>query len=307
MLNDGNGKFVDGTEAFSNALAYAGHVKDAVWADMDEDGREDLIVAAEWSPMQIFYNGKDGTRHVSFTDTEGFWNCVSVADLDGDGDKDFVAGNLGLNSELKVSKEQPIRMYVADYDGNERKEQLVTYFLQGQEVLFPTYAEVVQQIPMVKKKYLFARDFAKATLPELVSPQILDDALKYKVIRCENSWFENLGGGKFSIHALPQRMQFAPIRAVCIADVDGDSKEDIVAMGNLYEANIEMGRYDADFGTILYQNTSGMETREMQSMHVSGQVRNLCHLKGKNGEMLIVGKNNAPVQVIQLSHRKPDL
>jgi hypothetical protein len=57
-------------------------------------------------------------------------------DIDGDGDIDIVAGNLGLNSRLKASHAQPVRLYYNDFDDNGIKEQIMTFYLEDREISF---------------------------------------------------------------------------------------------------------------------------------------------------------------------------
>jgi hypothetical protein len=220
---------------------------------------------------------------------------------------DFVAGNLGLNSKLKPYPGKPLRLYVADFDQNGQTEQLLTYTLKGREVVFATYSEVTQQLPGVRKKFLFAKDFADASPEDLVGKQPLANALRLEVLVTESSWFENKGDDVFDRHALPRRLQFAPLRAGLVRDVDLDGIDDLIVMGNFYEANVEMGRYDADFGNILFGVSSDLGDTQVQTLHITGQVRNLRSINTKNGELIIIAKNDAPVQVIRIYQDHTDL
>ncbi len=307
LANDGAGHFTDVTAQYCPKLEKCGLVRDAKWVDINADGLPDLIVAAEWSPMQIFLNQHGKFMDVELKGTNGLWDFVDEADVDGDGDIDFVAGNLGLNSELTASTEQPLRLYVNDFDDNGQVEQLLTYYIDGREILFPTYAEITKQLPGIKKKYPYAKDFADATIADLVGQDKLDAAKHLEVYVTENSWFENKGNMVFERHALPRRMQFAPLRASLIRDFDGDGTSDLMAMGNFYETNIEMGRYDADYGTILFNGKSGLDKGFIQQMQITGQVRKIRAVHCNNGEIIVIAKNNAPVQVLRLGPSSPDL
>jgi hypothetical protein len=235
------------------------------------------------------------------------WNFISSADFDGDGDMDFAVGNLGLNSELKATAEKPVRLYIADFDQNGRIDQLLTRYIGDREILFPTYAEVTQQLSVIKKKYLYAKDFADASIEDLVGSENIRKAKKLQVSVLESSWFENKGDGDFERHAFPQRLQFAPLRAGLAKDFDGDGTIDLMAMGNFYEANIEMGRYDADYGNILFNDRQGLNEGNIQSLQVKGQVRNIRNVKIGDSEITVIARNNAPVLVLRLMQPKTDL
>ncbi|HEY1953900.1 MAG TPA: VCBS repeat-containing protein, partial [Gemmatimonadaceae bacterium] len=55
LRNDGHGHFTDVTDAVAPGLSHVGMVTDALWKDIDGDGRPDLIVVGEWMPITIFH------------------------------------------------------------------------------------------------------------------------------------------------------------------------------------------------------------------------------------------------------------
>jgi hypothetical protein len=167
LKNDGKGKFTDVTEQYSKELSKAGFVKHATWNDMDNDGDKDLVLSLEWDGIVAFINDKGKFSKKYLTDKKGWWNFTLPIDVDGDGDLDLIAGNLGLNNRLKASDTQPVKLYYNDFDDNGKKEQVLTYYLQGKEIPFATKEELVKQIPELKKKYLYAEGFAKASLNDI--------------------------------------------------------------------------------------------------------------------------------------------
>jgi hypothetical protein len=300
LMNNGHGKFSDVTAKYAPELKAAGMIKGAFWQDMDHNGHVDLLLAGEWCPLQIFYQSADHSfrQHV-IEGTSGWWNFVQPFDFDKDGDVDFVAGNLGLNSKLKGSENKPIHLYVNDFDHNGQIEQIMTYYIGDKEVVFPTHREVMRQLPSLKKKFLLAKDFAKADLKQLVGEDMVRKSEKLTAFNFENSYFENVDNkGTFIQHALPQALQFAPLRAADFIDLNGDGYEDLLLGGNFYENNIELGRYDADYGSVLINSASGLFNGDVKSLSFDGQVRKIKAIQVKGRLCFLVAFNNNPLRLI---------
>ncbi len=167
LQNDGSGKFKDVTARYAKDLSNVGFVTQALWYDIDKDGDKDLLLSLEWGGIVAFINDKGKFTKKILSDKKGWWNFILPCDIDNDGDIDLIAGNLGLNSRLKASAKEPVKMYYNDFDDNGKKEQVLTYYLGGKEIPFASKAELEKQMPIIKKKFLYAEDFAKASLKEL--------------------------------------------------------------------------------------------------------------------------------------------
>ena len=305
MLNKGAGVFEPVTRAYSSELAEVGLVKNGQWADLDADGDPDLILALEWQPLTIFRNEGDRFVKEELTDDSGWWNFVNVHDFDGDGDPDILAGNLGENSKLQPTPEEPVRMYVHDFDGNGQIEQILTYYLDGKEVPFANYAELTKQMVALKKKYLYAKDFASSSIRELFGSENLAQAKQYEINTRANMYFENTGG-EFVPVPLPQRLQFAPLKASALADLDQDGRNEVILGGNFFENNIEMGFYDANFGNVLSFDSQGnMSVTDLGNLAIKGQVRNIARIQINGKEAYILAKNNGKTQILCMEREKP--
>lgn len=300
LENDGEGNFTDVTSQKASALSNIGMVKNATIADMNGDGTNDLILACEWSPIQILLNKNNGFEPMKLAGSGlenklGWWNTVIAADFDGDGDQDLIAGNLGLNSKLRATPEQPIRMYYADFDDNGKKEQLLTYYLQGKEYLFYTYDEVTKQLPYIKKRYLKYADFANADLTDLIERSKLDKATVFEANYFASAYIENLGNGEFAVKALPTSVQFSTVNAGLVRDFDRDGNLDVLLAGNFYEINIQMGRYDASYGQLLRGNGDGtfisLSLAE-SGLRMVGQIRDLEMMTLADGRQIIMAARN---------------
>jgi hypothetical protein len=303
LKNDGTGKFSDVTNQYAKDLATIGYVKNAKLADMDKDGDQDLVIALEWDGICMMQNdGKSFTKKM-LTDKKGWWNFVMPFDFDGDGDTDILAGNLGLNSRMKANSEEPIKMYINDYDGNGRKEPILTYYLNGKEALFPTKLEMEKQMPVIRKKYIYATQFAKASLSDLVGEEKLKSAQMLSADYFQNAVLVNDGKGNFTLKPLGYQAQWTPFYDAQIIDANGDKLPDVLIMGNFYNCNIQMGRYDSDYGTVLINNGNcNFTPGPLNGLSVKGQVKKLRKIKLKNGEAVVAARNNDKLVVI--SRRK---
>ena len=303
LLNDGTGKFTDVTEKYAKGLSAIGFVTSAQWFDLDKDGRKDLLLSLEWGGIVAFMDhGGTFTKKI-LSDKKGWWNFVLPVDINNDGNIDLIAGNLGLNSRLKASEKEPVRMYYSDFDNNGKKEQVLTYYLDGRELPFANKDELEKQMPYLKKKFLYAEDFAKATLTDLFSTEKLREADTLTAGYFSNALLINQGNLNFSIQALPWEAQLSPYRDAAVIDANGDSLPDILLMGNFYDNNIQMGRYDADYGTILLNKGNGQfSTESLNGLAIKGQVRHIrpIHIAGK--EAFILARNNDSTKIIQFVH-----
>ncbi len=295
LINKGNGQFEDAT---NQVLSNAGLVKDGAWVDMDKDGDLDLVLAIEWQPITIFTNDNGVFKKSPVDQSSGWWNFVLPHDFDGDGDIDLVAGNTGLNSKLQPSPAQPVKLYVNDFDENGQIEQILTYHTKGREIPFATHAELTKQLVYLKKDYLYAQDFARASLQDLFGTA-LDNAAVLKVNTLSSAFFENQGNGQsFKLHPLPDELQFSSLETGLLLDSAG-SDPSVMLAGNFFECNIEMGRYDANKGNLLRFSKSGMKVSDLGTLNLQGQVRRIKPIKIQDETCFLLGKNNGRLQVLK--------
>ena len=136
LQNDGSGKFNDVTQQYAKELSNVGLVTNAVWVDVDKDNDTDLVVSCEWGGIEAFINENGRFSKQMLAKEKGWWNFILPVDIDNDSDIDFVAVNLGLNSRLKASAKEPVKLYCNDFDDNDKKEQVLTYYIHGKEIAF---------------------------------------------------------------------------------------------------------------------------------------------------------------------------
>ena len=304
LLNDGTGKFTDVTNKYAPGLAHAGFITSALWYDINKDGAKDLLLTTEWDGIVAFINNKKHFTKQYITDKHGWWNCLLPVDIDNDGDIDLVAGNLGLNSRLQASAKKPVRMYYNDFDNNGTKEQILTYYLNNKELVFANKDELQRQMPGLKKQFLYAEDFAKASLTDIFPTDKLNASKTFTADYFSNAILINDGKMNFTVQVMPWQAQLSPYKAATVVDANNDNLPDILLFGNYDENNIEMGRYDADYGTLLVNK--GKDKFEVQSLNglaVTGEVRYIKPIDIAGKPSFILARNNDSIKVIRFGKK----
>jgi hypothetical protein len=159
-------------------------VSDAVWTDFDNDNKIDFILAGEWMPVRFFKN--DGTKFSDMTDQSGtsaitgWWRSILPADVDNDGDIDYVLGNLGLNSYYRANSEMPVRIYAKDYDNNNSLDAIPSLYLPSsmtdntkREFPAQTRDDLVKQMIGFRSKFQNYKLFAQASMDKMLTPEEL--------------------------------------------------------------------------------------------------------------------------------------
>ncbi len=306
LTNDGKGNFNNSTSSVAPELLNLGMITDAVWADYDSDGDEDLIAIGEWMAIRVFQNDDGKLTEVStksgLADTSGWWNAIEAADLDNDGDIDFIVGNHGLNSRFRASKEEPLSCYINDFDQNGMAEQIICMYNEGTSFPQPLRHDLVMQLPSLKKKYLKYESYKNQTIQDMFPAEVLENSVIHKAKELRSVMLKNNGNSTFEVIALPLEAQTSPVYAIAIEDFDGDGKKDIFLGGNQYRVKPEAGRYDASYGTLLRgKDGSSFEVVPMQQsgLFINGEVRDAKSLKIGGRTTLMVAKNNLPLQLFE--------
>ena len=299
LVNDGQGNFSDATSTLAPQLQKLGMVTDAVWFNFDGDSFLDILIIGDWMSITIFLNnGKTLTKleHVNgLENTEGLWNRIKSSDLDGDGDLDFVLGNLGLNSKLKASPDRPLMLKVNDFDQNGSVEPIFAFEKNGKQYPLALRQDIIKQMSSLKKKFLYYEDYANKSLDEIFDQRVLEQATNLKIQEVRSSVLINRGDGSFELKPLPEEAQFSPVYGLAIEDIDGNGVSDLVLGGNLFAVKPEIGRYDALHGSVLLGIGNGEFTplsSRRAGLMVKGEIRHLGFLKKKTSKVLAVVRNN---------------
>ncbi len=303
LRNEGGGRFQRVPEEEAPGLANLGMVTSACWADLDGDNRPDLIVAGEWMPVTVFHNreGRLERQHGGLDPLTGWWTSLHVADLNRDGHPDLVAGNYGLNAKLTASTRYPLRLYVADFDGNGSLDPLLCVARDGRYYPFEGKEELEKQLPYLRKKYLGYGEMAGKTVEEIWGDK-LGDARVLEAATLASMVLINDGHGHLEPRPLPMAFQLAPVFAFASADFNGDGHVDLLAGGNFFGVTPYEGRYDAQSLALGWGTGNGYfraSPLRPEVLQLPGEVRDLLPITIGGRSCLLVARNNDSLRVLQ--------
>ncbi|MCE7058953.1 VCBS repeat-containing protein [Dyadobacter sp. CY343] len=295
-------KFSDATAAVAPELVNMGLVCDALWTDFDNDGWVDLMVAGEWMPLTFLKNEKGKFKKVisGLENKKGWWGSLVAGDFDNDGDMDYIAGNLGLNSLSRASETRPVSMFAKDFNNDGYFDAIPTVFYKAEdqtykEFPYNTRDDLGKQIIQVRQRFQEYSKFAQSSLSDILKPEELKDALQVTANWMKSSYVENQGNGKFIIRELPLKAQFAPIFGMVADDFDQDGNLDVMISGNDYGSEVSVGRYDAFYGLVLKGKGNGQfePLSHAQSGYLTkGNAKALVRLNAGNGKQITATSQN---------------
>ena len=305
LINDGTGHYTDQTTAYAAALSETGMVTDALWLDLNKDSLKDLVVVGEWMPIRIFYNSADVLTEVTdqygLQNTTGWWNTLVAGDLNNDGHSDLVVGNLGLNSFLKTSITQPVQLYIDDFSGNNKLEQILTYYNGSKEYPLASRDLMIENIPFLQEKYPTYADYAGEAIDDIFTKDQLQSATLRQVVEFASVVMINNGNETFTKNILPIEAQFSPNYSLLIDDINNDGFQDLITGGNFSGVPPDLGRYDASFGEIFLGDGQGSFTSlnfHTSGFVVNGEIRQMKKIKNPNNQdRILVARNNHTVAI----------
>jgi hypothetical protein len=303
LENDGHGNFRNITREKAPGLVGIGMITDMVWADIDNDHDQDMLVVGDWMPLRLFINqdGKfiDESESYGLTGTEGWWHTIAAKDLNNDGKIDFVLGNHGLNSFFKASAEKPLTMYVNDFDLNGTIEQIICAY--NGDISYPVVKreDLVKQIPLLERKYISFTDYKDQTITDIFPEEVLKRSVKNMARIMESSMLINKDNGAFELVPLPVEAQFSPVYAIIADDFDRDGICDLVLGGNQCRDKPETGIYDASYGLLLKGYPDGKWSSvppALSGICIKGAIRDLKFLNVRDYSILLIARNNNILQ-----------
>ncbi|MBF9254015.1 VCBS repeat-containing protein [Pontibacter sp. 172403-2] len=306
LLNDGKGRFKDATASLAPQLQKLGLVTDAAWYDLDGDRKQELVVVGEWMPITVFknVNGKlsDETESYFSNKYNGWWNKLLIDDFNQDGHPDLIAGNQGLNTQVKTSASEPAELYYKDFDDNGSVDPILCCYIQGKRYPYVTRDELQDQISMTRTRFANYETYSDATLNDIFTPQELKGAGHLSANYLKTAYFEGGADGKFKEQTLPVEAQFAPVFAIQSIDYNRDGLQDLLLCGNVRQARLRFGKYDANYGVLLQGNGKGgfaFVPQHKSGLQLKGDVRSIVPVNN----ILLFGMNQGEVKAYKI--KKP--
>lgn len=305
-METGQLTFEDQTNEIASSLTNIGMVTDALWMDVNNDNKEDLIVTGEWMDIIWMENtGNDLKEPQTLVDgSRGWWFSLEKADFDNDGDEDIIAGNLGRNYKYKASLEEPFDVFVKDFDGNGKDDIVLSYYNFGAQ--FPVRGRQCssQQIPAINSAFKDYNSFSTATVQDIFGTDALSSSLHYSATSFSSAYLENNGNGNFTATELPEIAQLAPVNDIQILDVNGDNNLDAVLIGNLHASEVETPRADAGIGVLLLgngDNTFRTSTLQESGLIIKHDAKHSSLLQIAEDNAIVIANNDGPIQLYRLN------
>ncbi len=308
--NDGKGQFTRINSESSKVLNSLGMVTDATLADLDLDGKKELVVVGRWMPVKIFKFSKGKIMDVSgiwgMNNTNGWYNTVVAEDLNNDGKIDLLVGNHGLNTRFHASQEEPIELLVNDFDNNGTYEQMISMYSEGKKYPFIQLKELAAQIPVVAQRYSSFNDYKNDETGAIFSKEISAKAQVFVTYNLASGIFYN-NGKKFTFEKLPMRAQLSPVYTIKTGDFDSDGNIDIITGGNFSESKPEVGTYHAGFGALFLGKADGQFQfipNSKAGFSIEGDIRNVEEVRIGDKNVLIFTRNNREIYTIEYGEKQ---
>lgn len=303
ILENDNGYFKDVTASVAPKLADIGLVTSALWTDFDNDGALDLIIVGEWMEISFFKNEKgkfiNVTNTTGLSGLTGLWNSINGADFDGDGDVDYIVGNLGTNTDIKVSQTEPLSIVAKDFDENGSIDPVMGYYVNGINYPLPNRDALISQISGMKRRFPYYKVYGNTTFNQVFKKDELEGALQKEITMLGTLYLENLGNCRFAYRLLPERAQMAPVYGISVADLDGDGNPDALLTGNRTDTETLGGYLNGSIGTVLMgDGRGGFRNIEVDKsgFNTPGDARGIAQLLSDNGMDFLVGNNDNKLQ-----------
>jgi len=305
LINNGKGVFIDAASTKYTNIANVGLIKGAEWCNIYGGKHKDLVIIGEWMNPKVFsFNGTSFMEQsTTLTGKEGWWQSVTAFDADGDGDDDLLLGNIGENFYLNPTENEPVKLWINDFDNNGSKDKILSRTVNGRDVPVFTKRELTEQMPTLKKQNLKHADYAKKSVQDLFTGTITEKSTVKKFTYAAHCMAINNGNGNFTINKLPWQTQLSCVNKSIATDINNDGKLDVLIGSNRYDFLPQFCRLDAAFGWVLVNNGAGnfsvMDSKK-SGLTIKGSVKDIKAITVKKEQVYLYLINNEfPIMVKQ--------
>jgi enediyne biosynthesis protein E4 len=297
FVNDGKGHFVDIAQTKNIDIARIGMVTGAAWEDLTGDKQKELIIVGEWMAPRIFTFNNDHFNELktNISDKFGWWQSLGVADINNDGRRDLILGNIGENFYLNPKAEIPAKLWLNDYDKNGDIDKIMSYSVNGRDMPVFLKRDMQDQLPGLKKENLKHSEYANKAVQDLFSKEMIASSIVKNFSYASSCVAINEGNGRFTIKELPVMSQLSCINAIKPIDVNGDGILDLVTGGNQFGFLPQFEKLDASFGDILINNGKGnfiWQENKKTGLDLKGELRDIATIENSKGVFLLFLQNN---------------
>ncbi|WP_245843484.1 VCBS repeat-containing protein [Niastella vici] len=296
-LNNGEGHFTDIAKTKNADIANIGMVTGAVWANVAGDAAKELIITGEWMAPRIFTFKGDHFIEVKsdLNELYGWWQTVVAADVNNDGKTDLVLGNVGDNFYLHPDKEDPVKLWINDFNSNGSEDKILTRTYEKRDVPVFLKREMQEEIPSIKKENLQHKDYARKSIQELFPEEMIEKSNVKLFNYTKTIVAINNGNGQFTIQPLPYEAQLSLTNAILCTDINKDGFPDLVLGGNKSGFPPQFGKLDASYGDVLINNGKGSFTwlpSRQTGLLVEGEVRDITLIAGTGENYIVFARND---------------
>ncbi|MGB5665640.1 MAG: RNA-binding protein, partial [Maribacter sp.] len=194
----------------------------------------------------------------------------------------------------------PAEMYFSDFDNNGSVDPIFCYYIQGKSYPYLTRDELLGQLAGLRSKFTSYKSYADATLTDIFSSDELKNANKLLANHFQTTLFLSNPQNKFLVSPLPVQSQYSPVYSIAISDFDHDGNKDMILMGNNHNFKLRLGKFDANFGTLLLGDGKGgfQYVNQIKSgLDIRGAVKSSVII----GDQLLIRINKMPIRAYTIS------
>ena len=304
-----NGIFKNVTYKTAPEFEDFGIVNKVITTDINNDGWEDFICVGEWTNIGVFINNKGKFKNISIESgldkIYGWWYNIQETDVNNDGYKDYIVGNIGTNSKYKTNQSKPLKVFADDFDENGTHDLVLSYEYKNEYVPLRGKECSTQQMPFIGDKIPTFDEFATASIEDIYG-EVVTTAYQKKVTEFSSVILVNNGDMTFKVNKLPELAQTIPILSSETYDINKDGYEDLIVAGNIYNTEVETPRLDNQFAVVLLSNKIDNYKAigpENTGLYTNGNTKSI-KIVGDNNPLLIIANNNGNSETFIINDNK---